>query len=285
MFQNQQININKIISIVLEYPRQQKSCYPLHVDYSSTKCFPTHELFIYLDGKSRWTLGDTTYEMSKGDIVLIPKGTDQKNYHVTVLEPVTFVNIYFLCDDISHDNIDCNLTALRCTENNSTNCPVSELHKSHSDSLCNKFLKIGKIWLAKGDNYYTASMSLLYDIISSIRTEQNTYFPASQYRALRPSIDYMEKKYYCSDFDYKEMAALSGYSYSYFKKQFIKKYGCSPVKHVTGLRVSLACELLVTDRYQITEIAEMCGFENVQYFSSTFKKATGVSPSRYQQAP
>jgi hypothetical protein len=42
-------------------------------------------------------------------------------------------------------------------------------------------------------------MSLLYDIISSIRTEQNTYFPASQYRALRPSIDYMEKKYYCSD--------------------------------------------------------------------------------------
>lgn len=54
-----------------------------------------------------------------------------------------------------------------------------------------------------------------------------------------------------------------------------------PVKYLTQLRIEYAKELLITGRYSIGEIAEMCGFENVYYFSTVFKKHTGIPPSKY----
>ncbi len=56
----------------------------------------------------------------------------------------------------------------------------------------------------------------------------------------------------------------------------------SPVKYITQLRVEKAKELLITNRYKVSEIAEMCGFENVYYFSNVFKKQVGVSPKTYK---
>ena len=62
---------------------------------------------------------------------------------------------------------------------------------------------------------------------------------------------------------------------------FKKEFSLSPVRYVTKVRIDRAKELLVSGRHTVTEISELCGFENVYYFSSVFKKAVGVSPSEY----
>ena len=49
----------------------------------------------------------------------------------------------------------------------------------------------------------------------------------------------------------------------------------SPVKYVTALRLDHAKELLITGQYSVGEVAELCGFENVYYFSAVFKKTPG----------
>ena len=91
----------------------------------------------------------------------------------------------------------------------------------------------------------------------------------------------MIENYYKNSFNCDELVKLSGISYSYFKKIFIGKYGCPPVKYITRLRVERAKELLRTKRFTVSEISDMCGFENVYYFSNVFKKITGVSPRNY----
>ncbi len=83
------------------------------------------------------------------------------------------------------------------------------------------------------------------------------------------------------DFDYKAMCEKSELSYDYFKELFIKQYGVSPVKYITALRIEKAKELLITGRYTISQIAMECGFDNVYYFSTVFKKHTGTPPSKY----
>ncbi|MBQ4110639.1 MAG: helix-turn-helix transcriptional regulator [Clostridia bacterium] len=83
------------------------------------------------------------------------------------------------------------------------------------------------------------------------------------------------------NFDYGRLCNETGLSYSYFKELFISKFGMPPVKYLTRLRIEKAKELIITHRYSITEISDMCGFENVYYFSNIFKKYTGVSPSKY----
>jgi len=262
MFENDYVNIQKIVSIMIGYPSPKRNQYPFKTHYSTQEQSEDNELFIYLDGKSIWTLDNTTFEIKKGDIVLIPRNINRTKYTVTTLEPVTFVNIYFRCNDIC------------------LSTPI--IFRKASESINNKFHRIAKVWLAKNDGFYSKSMYYLYDIINTLHLESTAYLPSKSNDSLKQSVTYMEQNYYKTDFDYTKMAALSGFCYSYFKKQFIKKYGCSPVKHVTNMRINLACELISNSRYKITEIAEMCGFENVQYFSIVFKKTMGITPSQFK---
>ena len=40
--------------------------------------------------------------------------------------------------------------------------------------------------------------------------------------------------------------------------------------------------LLRDVRYKVYEVCEMVGYHDIAYFSSTFKKLTGMTPSDYQ---
>jgi len=99
---------------------------------------------------------------------------------------------------------------------------------------------------------------------------------------LMPANEYMAAHFCESDFDYQAMCATTGLSYNHFKNLFIKQLGQSPVRRLTSLRMERAREMLITGQYSVTEIAEACGFDNVYYFSTVFKKYFGVAPSRYK---
>ena len=52
--------------------------------------------------------------------------------------------------------------------------------------------------------------------------------------------------------------------------------------YLTQYRIHMARRLLADCRYKVYEVAAMVGYRDVAYFSSTFKKLTGLSPSEYQ---
>ena len=58
-------------------------------------------------------------------------------------------------------------------------------------------------------------------------------------------------------------------------------YGVTLFEYRTQVRVQEAKNLLLSNRYSITEIAGMCGYSNASKFSATFKKITGVNPREY----
>lgn len=53
----------------------------------------------------------------------------------------------------------------------------------------------------------------------------------------------------------------------------------SPSEFIKAVRLNHALELLKEGKYTVLEISEKCGFSTVAYFSSSFKKSFGVSPS------
>lgn len=76
------------------------------------------------------------------------------------------------------------------------------------------------------------------------------------------------------------------FHYDYLRKLFKKEVGMSPLEYMTELRMKSAETLLTamwTNEYSITEIAQMCGFEDALYFSRVFKKTFGCSPSNYSK--
>ena len=56
------------------------------------------------------------------------------------------------------------------------------------------------------------------------------------------------------------------------------------VNLLNRIRIRKAKEMLSSHRYKVYEVAEMVGYRDIAYFSTTFKKVAGVSPSEYLDA-
>lgn len=63
-------------------------------------------------------------------------------------------------------------------------------------------------------------------------------------------------------------------------KQYLNQ---TPIAYLTEYRISRSVALLENPRLSMTEIALQCGFSSSSYFTETFRKAMGCTPSEYRQ--
>lgn len=59
--------------------------------------------------------------------------------------------------------------------------------------------------------------------------------------------------------------------------------GLSPVEYIRDVRIKRAAELLLEERYNITEVTYMVGMNDSRYFAKCFKAAYGVTPTEYKK--
>ncbi|RSM72951.1 AraC family transcriptional regulator [Amycolatopsis sp. WAC 01375] len=81
----------------------------------------------------------------------------------------------------------------------------------------------------------------------------------------------------------KELARTAGLSPSHFAALFRMAAGCGVVEYAKRLRMARARELLVTTSRDISEIARTIGYNDAFYFSRTFRREHGCSPSEYRR--
>lgn len=79
------------------------------------------------------------------------------------------------------------------------------------------------------------------------------------------------------------LSALLGYSPNYLGNAFKRAYGMSIADYIGRTRVAEAKRLMDQTNLMIYEIAFRVGFEDQHYFSRTFKKYAGVTPSEYRR--
>lgn len=64
-------------------------------------------------------------------------------------------------------------------------------------------------------------------------------------------------------------------------KIFKNCFNVGPMEYFINLKIEMAKKYLREDNYNITQISELLGYSGVHYFSSQFKKKTGMSPTEY----
>jgi two-component system response regulator YesN len=57
----------------------------------------------------------------------------------------------------------------------------------------------------------------------------------------------------------------------------------SPKEYIDKVRFEKACQLLSVTEMKIKEISNICGYENQCYFTSSFQKRFGRSPSAWRK--
>jgi two-component system, response regulator YesN len=102
-------------------------------------------------------------------------------------------------------------------------------------------------------------------------------------RMLDNAVNYMEKNYTDPKISMESVCDEMGMSISYLSLLFKKDKQTTFVKYLTSIRLEKAKELLGLTSKKIIEIAGICGYNEVYYFSHSFKKYTGVSPKKYRE--
>lgn len=72
-------------------------------------------------------------------------------------------------------------------------------------------------------------------------------------------------------------------SSNYFKRLFKADVGISLNEYINQMRLKYAGELLICSESSAVEIAQSCGFLNVNYFYTLFKKRYHVTPTEYRK--
>lgn len=80
------------------------------------------------------------------------------------------------------------------------------------------------------------------------------------------------------------MARRAHLSPSHFSAVFGRRYGMSPHRFLTRLRIEHAQSLLAGGDTSLSEIGALCGFADVQHFVKAFKRVTGETPGAYRTA-
>lgn len=113
-----------------------------------------------------------------------------------------------------------------------------------------------------------------------IRNDQKVFYCGSglEYQTLfRAMISELQM---CRD-SYPEMLEM------YLRQIFIRNFklytGFTPMQYILSKRIYNAEALLQNTQYNITEIAQIVGYDNPLYFSRIFKKLKGISPSEYRK--
>ena len=69
-----------------------------------------------------------------------------------------------------------------------------------------------------------------------------------------------------------------------FQDLFRESFHSTPNQYIISCKINLARKLLLAQELSVSQIAELCGFSDVYYFSKLFKKETGQTPSQFRKA-
>ncbi len=101
-------------------------------------------------------------------------------------------------------------------------------------------------------------------------------------RYVLEAMDYISAHYNDPGIGVASIAQHLGISEGHLSHIFKRETDYTLLNYLTRYRIHKAMELLRDCRAKIYEVAEQVGYKDITYFSATFKRVAGVSPSEYQ---
>jgi two-component system response regulator YesN len=100
---------------------------------------------------------------------------------------------------------------------------------------------------------------------------------------VRKSKELLDQRYKEANLTLELVAGELNVSAVYLSRIFKQETGTPFVHYLTQTRVKHAIQLLTGTDLAMHEIAERIGYDSQHYFSTAFKKATGLSPNQYRK--
>ncbi|MFR4350624.1 MAG: AraC family transcriptional regulator [Roseburia sp.] len=258
--------------VELTHPRYQM---PYHWH---TEC----ELIRVLKGSFPLTVGSQLYRMNAGDIVFIQDGM----LHGGMPENCVYECIVFDMKLLLKERHICQkqIEAIMNHE-----LLLNQLLPGHNSSIAQIAAALFSAMPEKYPGYEFTVLGTLYQLIGMILKE-NLYSLRSAHeqqisyrlKQLKQVLRYIED-HYAEDVSLDDLASIAGMNPKYFCRFFRQITLRTPIDYLNYYRIECAREQLAATDASITEVALGCGFNDISYFTKTFKKYMGLTPRQYMK--
>ena len=232
-----------------------------------------HELYYLVGGKTKYVIGDEIFNVGKGDIVIIPKDILHMTDSEECLENERY--LFSFDDEVFDSETACLLDELLthrlvhvpANRREQFDEIVSAIERNYGreDQLSRATLKVHVMELVSYICHYGAE------------TTPNVKEPDEVVHRISDYINVNFK----DDISLHELSRIFAFSESYISRKFKNVTGVGISEYITFVRIMNAERLLRSGNYSITKIAQMCGFNDSNYFSSVFKRIKGITPLKF----
>ncbi len=232
------------------------------------------EILLFAEGSGRIQYGKEVLSVFESDIVIISSGVLHR--------------VYNKCDASYYVVI---IDEDFCNENgiNTANLKFERVVRdAEVKALILKITERMKEYGESGDPILAAKLrlSVLALLITlceryAVKNEGNEKEASRSEQYVKDVIEYINTNY-SRPISLEELAARCGITKFHLAREFKKFTGQTLLTYTNILRCRKA-SMLIADGKTVTEAALECGFESLSYFSRTYKKIMGNSPSKKSQ--
>lgn len=244
--------MNKLLNVEVKY-FVHKECSPTW--RLEEKVFSLHGLVLVLEGNACYFINKQEYQVTAGDLVYVRPGDSR----AATTTGMTCAAIDFIVHKGGFD------------------LPVVSqfLWKQELDRLLREFQYE---WVERKAGYELKCGALFLLLLHTLLYEREGMGANLHVEKIkRYIVEHLTER-----LSIKRLAGLVGLNTVYCGALFRKTQGMTIAEYINRIRVGRAVMLLEEGFHRISEIAYMCGFNDVYYFSATFKRIMGVSPSKYR---
>lgn len=216
-------------------------------------------------GKAKYIIGEQEYLVKKGDLLCIPKNS----YRAAVTVPGNLMECYttnFFLRNQQGEDISLPLPLIS--------------HIGTVSPLISRFHEIHNVWLQQDFGYMLRVRAILclilYQVLSLLLNENHLNQADPR---IKNSVQYLST-HYAEPLTIDMLADQFGLHPVYFGNLFHNAMNVTFRQYLTSLRLNSAENLLKCGEYSVGDVAVMCGFSDIFYFSRLFKEMKGISPSK-----
>jgi AraC-like DNA-binding protein len=125
-------------------------------------------------------------------------------------------------------------------------------------------------------------IDILYIVTENFASRNFYYKDAPHASALKRAERFIWENYQ-KKITLNEAAEAAGLSPAYFSTVFKQEMGESFSQYLNRFRIEAACSALLNTELDISNIAQVCGYDDSSWFSKIFKSQTGMSPAQFRK--
>ena len=238
------------------------------------------EILLTLEGTVTYTVGDTVYQVHKGEVLIVPPDTphsldmgENSSRYLYLFEPDAILSMRDIKSLATHFH-----RTFHLRDGSEAHVRIRELllrtHEAYEkqelmwNTIC--YSSILRIYAVLGQRY-----------MSGIRQRSGDGSRSVDSEVITAAMTYINN-HYRDDLCLEDVAGFAGFSRYYFSRSFKKQTGYSFKDYLCQKRLQVAMDLLIRTNRPMRDVAIDSGFGSVATFNRVFREHKGCTPTQYR---